>query len=92
MRRTTSPNLSPLQFLRIVAAEYLAAYELTGQVPASLSAGNAADFADDFLASLEDEDAPRADVFDISKHPTFDSSALRPEWDQAAAVRPSIGA
>ena len=88
-----SPNISPLRFLRLVASEYLAAYELTGDIPAVLKDDEQARETDEFLRNLEMEgDLPAAQVVDISAHPGFDRSALMPEWDQPSRVRPSIGA
>jgi len=94
VRRTSSPNLSPLRFLRIVASEYLAAYEGNAHVPAALCLGEGASFADDFLAALDNDAVgePPAGVVDISAHPKFDSSALRPVWDRASEARPQVGA
>jgi hypothetical protein len=93
VRRTTSPNLTPLRFLRIVASEYLAAYELSGRTPV-LGGTQALDFADDFLASLDDDAVGglEAEVVDISAHPKFDPSALRPALDRASEARPQVGA
>lgn len=88
-----SPNISPLRFLRIVASEYLAAYELTGDIPAVLKHGEQARETDEFLRKLEDAAGARPTaVVDISLHPKFDRSALTPDWDQSSRLRPSIGA
>ncbi len=95
MRQTTSPNLSPLRFLRIVAAEYLAAYELAGKTPAA----SLNDLPEDWpegLFEVADEDAcaeAPAAIIDISEHPRFDASALTPTWSEPEPARqPLIGA
>ena len=91
----SSPTLSPLRFLRLVAAEYLAAYELSGKMPADLAAASADDdWPEELFRRLDEGEEPTvsAAVVDISAHPRFDASALKPLWDEQAPVRPQVGA
>jgi hypothetical protein len=94
VKRTSSPNLNPLRFLGVVASEYLAAYELVGRQPPAGESGGPLD--EDFLRTLDELEArmpPAATVADISRHPKFDASALKPSWDGATPeAQPLIGA
>ena len=94
VRHQASPNLSPFRFLRLIASEYLAAYDLAGQTSPPLLDEQHDDWPDEVY---DDPDDPAADdlsasVIDISAHPGFDGSALTPMWDEQAPAQPSIGA
>src|SRR5690606_9647840 len=56
------PNIRPLRFLRVIASEYLAAYQMKASEEGSAEP----------LPGAAPESRP--DVFDISEHPLFDPS------------------
>jgi hypothetical protein len=80
----------PLSFFRVVASEYLAAYQLNSGKTSFRDAGEAQRAAEDVFWSDCDGTTQARPVIDISTHPRFDASRLQIQRS-AASGSPSAG-
>jgi hypothetical protein len=75
------PSIGPLEFLRVVAAEYLAAYQWEAEALEPYRADqDEARTGASCNERLDSEEPTFADVVDISTHPRFDDSVFCREF------------
>ena len=74
MPKVFQSSLNPFRFLRVVASEYLAAYQLSGNTPVSSICADADDWPNSY--AITPETATLAPVVDIATHPRFDGSQV----------------